>query len=100
MFAGLYEWWRPKDDDDAEPLCSFTIITTDANGLLSEIHDRMPVILPEEHVDDWIDPGETSVERLKELLVPAAEDVLVRRRVSQRVNSVKNHGSDLVDETG
>ena len=98
MFAGLYEFWTPKDDDEAEPLCSFTIITTDANEFMSQIHDRMPVILPEENIDDWIDPGETDVERLKELLVPAGEDVLIRRRVSKDVNSVKNHGAGLIEE--
>ena len=35
----------------------FVILTKDAEGEIREIHDRMPLILPEERITDWIDPG-------------------------------------------
>jgi putative SOS response-associated peptidase YedK len=54
----------------------------------------MPVILTGYQVD----PGMNSVDRLKELLVPAAGDVLVKRRDSQHVNSVESHDSGLMEE--
>lgn len=96
LFAGLYEWWRPSPDD--EWVASFTIVTTAANGLVGAVHDRMPVILRPQNIDDWIDPGETDVDRLKGLLAPAEDGVLVRRRVSKAVNSVRNDSASLLTE--
>jgi putative SOS response-associated peptidase YedK len=61
------------------------------------IHDRMPVVLPPTTWDRWPDRSETSTADLVELLVPAPEDLLVRRPVSQRVNNVKNEGSELLN---
>jgi putative SOS response-associated peptidase YedK len=87
LFAGLYEAWFPKPD---EPELTFTIITTDANNAVAEVHDRMPVILDGEAVDHWLFTGEMSVADRKALLVPAPDGTLVRTAVSPRVNSVKN----------
>lgn len=88
LFAGLYEVARLADEE-AES-ATFTVITTDANRLLSEVHDRMPVILPdEEAVDEWLFPRQPP-ERLQGLLRPVADDLLVATPVSTRVNSVKN----------
>jgi putative SOS response-associated peptidase YedK len=86
-FAGLYESWQPQPEQWQR---TFTIITTDPNSLVAPIHDRMPVILPENVVDRWLDPQEQDLEKLRSLLRPPADDVLVARRVSQRANSVKN----------
>lgn len=94
LFAGLYEWRKQGDAWDA----TFTIVTTEANGLLSSIHDRMPVILEPDAVDEWIDPGNEDRNALKSLLVPAGEEVLVRRRVSPLANNVRNQGPELFEE--
>lgn len=94
-FAGLYEWWQPQP---AEWEATFTIVTCPPNAITGQIHDRMPVILPEERVDDWIFAGEEDVDTLKSLLVPAPEPYLVSRPVSRRVNSVKNDTPDLITE--
>ena len=53
-FAGLWEYW--KGADDADPIQSCTIITTQSNELTADIHDRMPVILPADHHELWLDP--------------------------------------------
>ena len=58
----------------------------------------MPVILPEDRIDEWIFGGEREPEELKSLLTPTPEDYLVVRPVSQRVNSVRNDGPDLIEE--
>jgi putative SOS response-associated peptidase YedK len=86
LFAGLYESWNPSPNERER---TFTIITTGPNRLVSEVHDRMPVILPPELVDDWL-YVRSNPKDLLAMLKPAAEDVLVATRVSQRVNSVKN----------
>jgi putative SOS response-associated peptidase YedK len=87
LFAGLYESWPIAPDSWQR---TFTIITTDANAVVSPVHDRMPVILSDEVVDRWLDPRESDTDTLQELLEPAPDDLLARLSVSQRVNSVKN----------
>ena len=94
-FAGLYEWWRPEPETWE---ATFTILTCPPNALAGRIHDRMPVILPEERIDDWLFGGERGAEELKALLEPAPEDYLAARPVSPQVNSVRNDGPDLIAE--
>ena len=95
LFAGLYESWQPEPDV-WEP--TYTIITTDANGTVGQVHNRMPVILPEERIDDWLHPREEDVEKLRGFLVPAADELLISTPVSRRVNSVKNDDPELLTE--
>jgi putative SOS response-associated peptidase YedK len=87
LFAGLYESWQPAPDE-WEP--TFTIITTNANATLEPVHDRMPVILPDEAVDEWLYARQDDFAALDRLLVPAADDLLAATPVSPRVNSVKH----------
>ena len=96
VFAGLWEVWRPPEIG-AEPLRSCTIITTTANGLLEPIHDRMPVVLPPERWEEWLDPSNDDVEGLRALLVPAPDDLLTLYPVSTKVNSVRNDGAELIE---
>lgn len=62
-FAGLWDWWRDLKHSDAAPVEAFTIITTAPNDLLSEIHDRMPVIVDEKDFDAWLQTGSASLLR-------------------------------------
>ena len=96
-FAGLWEQWRGGDDEWGA-LRSTTIITTDPNGLMATIHDRMPVILPPAAWEAWLDPANDDLEALGKLLVPAPEELLVLRPVSTEVNNVRNDGAQLLDE--
>jgi putative SOS response-associated peptidase YedK len=50
-FAGLWETWKNPAGQLIET-CS--IITTTPNSLLQDVHDRMPVILPDEAYDQWL----------------------------------------------
>ncbi len=93
LFAGLYEYWR----SGGEWQRTFTIVTTEANQLLAPVHDRMPVVLPEEAVDGWLDPRAQGTDVLLRLLGPAAEDVLVATPVSPRANSVKNDDPGVLE---
>lgn len=94
-FAGLWEVWRPHEEDDW--LRSCVIITTRANDALAPIHDRMPVILPEPSWDTWLDPGATA-DTLHDLLVPAPDDLVVAYPVSTLVNKADHDGPELVRE--
>jgi putative SOS response-associated peptidase YedK len=89
-------WAARKDPESGLWVPSAAVITTSANHLVSAIHDRMPVLLPRETWDDWLDTGIQDVEYLGSLLVAPPDDVLEMYPVSTRVNSVRNDGPDLV----
>lgn len=69
-FAGVWDRWR--DDVTGDVVTSLSIITTDAAGDLSEIHQRMPVILDKKAQDAWLD-SKADPEKLKALLKPYAK---------------------------
>lgn len=91
--AGIWEHWKGPDGQVIE---SYAIITTDANEIMAPVHDRMPVILPAEAIDAWLDPDYEDTTGLKELLVPYPADEMQERAVSTRVNSSRNEGPDLL----
>jgi putative SOS response-associated peptidase YedK len=68
--------------------------------MMAPIHDRMPVLIPEEAWERWLDPSRTDGEALAELkglLVPTPEGELELYPVSRRVNDVRNDGPDLIE---
>jgi putative SOS response-associated peptidase YedK len=93
-FAGVYETWTPPL---GEPLVTCTIITTEPNDLVRSIHDRMPVILPEEVEDFWLDPEVTDHSRLLDLLQPYPANEMSAYAVSTLVNSVKNDSPECIE---
>lgn len=96
FMAGLWSTWRPKTaPEDAKPLLSCTIITTDAVGPLAEIHDRMPLTVSERDWDRWLDPDAPIDEGL--LRGHGDLDRIQIREVSRLVNSVRNNGPELIE---
>lgn len=95
FFAGLYE--RARLPGEAESSTSFTIITTGPNAIVEPVHDRMPVILDEDSVDDWLYARQEPA-RLDALLTPAADALLVATAVSRRANSVKNDDPSVLEQ--
>ena len=93
-FAGIWERWAPKGGD---PIDSFSILTTEANQRLAEVHHRMPVILPEEHWERWLDRSEVDPDRLLPLLRARPDEELDFVAVSPRVNSVRNDDPELLE---
>jgi putative SOS response-associated peptidase YedK len=95
--AALWSTWRPKDPDGAtvEPLSTVALLTTEATGRAAEVHHRMPVLVPDEALEDWLDP---QLERAPELVAElAARAAPVRvTRVSRRVNDVRNDDATLI----
>ena len=93
-FGGLWEGFKWSD---GTVLRTFTIITTNANETVGELHNRMPVILESQ---DWSARlGEVENDPAT-LLRPAGEDVLKVWPVSKQVNSPRNNGAELLERTG
>ncbi len=92
--AGLYEIWTSPA---GEALRTCTIITTRANELLAPVHDRMPVIVPEERQALWLDPGIQDAETLLHILQPYPSRSMAIREVSRLVNSPGNDSPDLIE---
>jgi putative SOS response-associated peptidase YedK len=96
--AGLWTVWRDPARKDGPPVISAAVLTTDAIGQLSEIHDRMPKLLTPDLWESWLDPDNEDV---TELLAtpPSAELVssLELRPVSTKVNNVRNNGPELLE---
>lgn len=85
-FAGLWDRWT---DPRGEAIETCTILTTTSNTLLSDIHDRMPVILNPVDYDSWLNPSERDMSSSLRMLVPYAGSMR-RYPVSTRVNQVQN----------
>lgn len=91
-FAGLWERWTKS----GSPIETCTIITTNANTLMSELHDRMPVILSPVAADVWLDQEIEQPELLLSLLGPYPDDEMEAYPVSTLVNSPKNESSECI----
>jgi putative SOS response-associated peptidase YedK len=87
-FAGLYEVWKAPEGTD---LMTCTIITTEANELMKPIHERMPVIIPREQRDNWLDPTAGDQRRLLEMLRPYPAAEMEAYPVSKHVNAPGNN---------
>lgn len=97
--AGLYEIWRDPDAAEDDPdrfRWTCTVLTTSAEDSLGRIHDRMPLMLPPERYDAWLDPRIEDRDRLLELLEPAAPGRLEAYPVSTLVSNVRNNGPELL----
>ena len=116
-FAGLYEAWRApssdpgggagarpvragREQDDGRWLLTCAIVTRAATDALGRIHDRMPVVVPPELWDAWLDPDLTDLDGVNRLLRAIPDPQLVPRRVGSAVGSVRNDGPDLIAPLG
>ena len=90
-FGGLWDRWT---NPEREVIESCTILTTTPNSLLSDIHDRMPVILTPADYDLWLDPAFKNIASVSEMLKPFDSALMRRYAVSTRVNQVQNDDAD------
>jgi len=94
-FAGLWDHW----ENENQSISSFTIITTQPNELMKEIHNRMPVILPKDIERDWLDTSFDTSE-LKNMLIPYPGDDLTAYPVSKAVNIPTNNFEEIIKPLG
>lgn len=93
VFAGLYDIWYPERD---HPAITFTILTQDSTDALASIYPRMPVVLPPDRLEGWLDPENQDTESVLALLDLPPDDAFIGDPVSTRVNFVKNDDPDLL----
>jgi putative SOS response-associated peptidase YedK len=87
--AGIWENW--KEPASGEWLRTFAIITADANELVADIHDRMPVILAPGEYARWLGPDP------RDLMRPFPADLMRMWPISTRVNKPENDDSSIVE---
>ena len=97
-FAGLWESWERPEHGYLE---TCAILTTEPNELVARVHNRMPVILPPDAHDAWLDPAVEEPRRLSPLLRPYPTDEMTAYPVSSHVNSPTHEDPRCVerDET-
>ena len=92
--AGVWESRRVEGTERDE--LSFTILTTQANGFLSNIHHRMPVVLPKSNWVEWLDPQNSDIAGLKQILRPAPSALFEAHRVNPKVGNARHKGPELM----
>ena len=97
LLGGLFERWRPRGEHSGEALFTCTILTTDANGLVGPVHDRMPVLIAEEDLPEWLAPEPLAAGELERLVRPAPMEALEAFAVSTLVNDARQDGPELVE---
>lgn len=93
-FAGVWECWMGPNGEEVE---TAALITTLANESLGAIHYRMPVVVPPEAFDSWLDCANVDAEMASALLVPAPDDLFDAYEVSTAVNRTANDGPKLIE---
>jgi putative SOS response-associated peptidase YedK len=74
------------------------LITTAANDLMSSVHDRMPVLIPRDRWDDWLNPNYDNIDALSDIFTSTNDSILKMHAVSAKVNDVRNNAADLLAE--
>jgi putative SOS response-associated peptidase YedK len=94
VFAGIQDQWVAPD---GEVKSSVAIITRDAVGELASVHSRMPMFLPKERFEAWMDPALQDVNIVRSLFENFQPEAHLRFwTVSDAVNSIKNSGPELI----
>lgn len=93
-FAGLWETWSGPNGEEVDTVA---IVTTRANRMLGHIHERMPVIVPPEAFDLWLDCKTVDAETAEAVILPAPDDLLEAYPISTAVNRVANDNAQLIE---
>jgi putative SOS response-associated peptidase YedK len=95
VFAGIFSSWVSPEGVVRK---SAAIITCDAQGELAKIHNRMPVFLPRDDWDSWLNPDFTNQDKLKTLIDRREDDQNLQFwPVRPLVNSIRNNGAELIE---
>jgi putative SOS response-associated peptidase YedK len=92
-FAGLWETWMGPHGEELE---TAAIVTTAANRDLAALHPRMPVIIPAEAFDLWLDCTSVDAMTATSLLDAAPNGLLEAYEISPAVNRTANDGPGLI----
>ena len=92
--AGIWERWKKGNDT----IFTCTVITTSPNKLMSDIHNRMPVILHKNDEQTWLNPKVQDFQLLSQYLQPFPQDLMEAYEVSSLVNSPKNNQPQCIEK--
>ena len=93
-FAGIYDQWVSPEGEIRD---SVAIITREAVGELATVHSRMPMFLPKDRWDAWMDPSMQEIEKVRDLFENFQPDANLRFwPVADSVNSIRNGGPELI----
>lgn len=95
-FAGLWDEWHDPAAPENAGLPTCTILVTQANAVLSPIHDRMPVVIGIRDYDRWLNPDFQDLDALQALLRPMPDRLLEGWPVSKAVNNPRKDGPELI----
>lgn len=95
--AGLWEHFQDAEGNELE---TCTILTTPANELVGELHDRMPVILDPDDFDTWLDTTDEDVAAARALCQPCPAELMIHRPVSTFVNNARHEGPACIRPIG
>jgi putative SOS response-associated peptidase YedK len=93
-FAGLWETWTGPNGEELE---TAAIVTTRANRTLGPIHDRMPVIVPPDGFDLWLDTANVDARTASAVIAPSPDDLLEAYEISTAVNRTANDNPGLIE---
>lgn len=93
-YAGLWDVWK---DASGKSISTFTIITTEANVLMQDLHHRMPVILDKERERIWLNT-EVEPTELLQILKPFPSEKMKLHKVSTLVNSPVNNVPEVMEQ--
>jgi len=95
LLAGLWEAWIAPQT--GEEVISATILTTAPNAFMAALHDRMPVVLSEGEVDDWLNPATSTREPLEALMSTREWPGVVMHPVTRSMGRVGFEGPQCVE---
>ncbi len=87
--------WEHNEIVPEGPIETFTVLTTHANALMKDLHERMPVIIPDEAIERWLNPATPDI---RDLLTPYTADDLEAVPVSDYVNDATHEGPQCIEK--
>ncbi|MDH5292546.1 MAG: SOS response-associated peptidase [Acidimicrobiia bacterium] len=97
-FAGVYSSWKNPETEEWIRTCA--IVTGEARGVISDIHERMPIALSPDVWDPWLDRSITDPSEIENLIQAIPPDLVMQHEVSPLVNSVRNNDRNLTNPAG
>ncbi len=90
--AGIWEHWQDAEGNEIQ---SCAVITTEARGTMSELHQRMPVYVAPHDYTDWLDCSSDKTDAADRLLRDSAPDYAYYA-INSTVSNSRNEGPDLI----
>jgi len=92
---GLGGVYRSATDKEGNEVLTFCLITTEPNSVVAQVHDRMPVIIPQALESAWLNPSAKPADYLA-CLAPYPPTEMSVYEVSRNLNTAKNDSPDLI----